>query len=140
MARINTGTGWTAADPAAAGDDHIVLHSSLWTWTTKTADAGTAGQVGINTTAWATATRVNINQQDNGNTDATNAYGKMRAGDIIYLQHATDATRFARYDVTGPPTDNGNWWAFPVVPNTVGSTGVPPSGNTNTVVRLIGHI
>ena len=138
MAKINSGTGWqTAAVPG-------LIHENRWTWTTKTADAANPGQVGVNVynppNTWATATAVNVNQQAADNTDATNAFGKLKVGDGIYLQHATDATRFARYDITAAPTDQGAWWSFPVRLNPAGSSGLVPAGNTATIVRFIGKL
>jgi hypothetical protein len=136
---INTGGGWTGG--TAATQTPGVVYQNAWTWTTKTADAAGLGQVGVNATTWATVTAVNLNDQAADNTDATNAIKKLVVGNFIYLQVATDATRYARYTLITLPTNQGRYWSFPVKPDpATPASGAIPAGNTNIMVRLIGNL
>lgn len=111
------------------------VYTGTWTWTTKTADANTNGQVGINTTAWSTATQINLNEKTTDNADATTFISKIKSGDELRLQQKTDSTRWAKYVVTGTPVDQGAWWSFPVSYEQGG--GNPPGGNADTLVSFL---
>lgn len=111
------------------------LYTGTWTWTTKTADANTAGQIGLNTAAWATANGVNVNRQKADNADTTYYLYRVKAGDQIRLQHKTDSTRYALYNVTGPAVPHGTWVQFPV--SFVQSSGAVPGGNTPTAFTIL---
>ena len=112
------------------------VYSDLWVWTTKTADANTNSQIGINAAIWENATQVNINERTKDNRDvSTLAFPRILIGDQIYLQLKTDSTRFAYFEVTALPTDRGNWWSIPVIFKTGG--GAPPAGNNDTNVSLM---
>jgi hypothetical protein len=116
----------------------IAYNSETWNWTTKTTDANTSGQIGLNTAAFATATAINVNVQASDNRDMTAAFQTLfLSGNEILIQMKTDSTRFGRYTLTGGGTATGNWWAFPVTCTSSGGTIL--SGNTPTVLTLISH-
>lgn len=112
------------------------VYSDIWVWTTKTADANTNGQVGINQTTWSEATQLNLNEQTkDARNISTILFPRILVGDQFYIQHKTDPTRFATYTVSGTPTDNGTWWSIPIT--FVSGAGVPPGGNTDTSLSLL---
>lgn len=116
--------------------DAKTLYSQLWTWTTKTTDANTSGQIGLNTAAWNTATVLNINERTTDNRDMTPAFNILFVtGNQVYIQMKTDATRFARYLITGAGTDHGTWWSFPISHQDSG--GAILAGNTPTVATIL---
>ena len=106
--------------------------SNLWTWTTKTTDAATNGQVGIDSADWASASQVNLNEKATNNTDYKNALDSLKAGNVIQLQMKTDAARRALYEVTGAPVDHGTWRLIPVT--SLEQSGTLPNGNTEIAV------
>ena len=85
-----------------------------WNWTTATT-APAARAVGINTTAWATATQVNISETNAAGNDVTNVLAALEPGDRIYVQDSSDATKWGRFQLTAPGTDQGTWTASPTV-------------------------
>lgn len=125
-----------AGPPGPAGSE--ILFEGVWAWTNKTTDASQNGQVGNDVSDWASATLVNIAERTSNNTDASLVFSRLGAGDGLGLQQQNDASRYCRYDLTGPGVDNGTWWAFPVSLSSVGSSGPTPGGNNATVVRLLG--
>jgi hypothetical protein len=121
--------------PQGPAGESGALYTSQWTWTTKTADANTAGQIGLNSTLWNTATQVNVNKQKADNADVSFYLTAVTAGDFLRLQHKTDSTRYARYLVTGPGTDHGTWWSWPVTVDVYG--GAVPGGTTTTALTIV---
>jgi hypothetical protein len=110
------------------------VYAGEWNWTTKTADAGTAGQVGNDAPDW-NAAHININEQKNDNTDVIPFLSKIKAGDQFHIRQKTDSTRYGLYDITGVGVDKGNWWQFPVTLDESG--GNVPNGNAPTVVAVL---
>jgi hypothetical protein len=108
--------------------------SGTWRWTTSTTDASASGRVGINAVTWATATQLNLNETTLAGGDATNVLAKLKVGDGFYLQDHTDASRWARYTISGTQLDQGTWRAFPVT--FVDASEPPPQNNADTIVTL----
>lgn len=109
-------------------------YAGEWVWTTKTVDAGTAGQVGNDASNWV-ATHININEQKSDNTDVTPYFSRVKVGDQFHIRQKTDSTRYALYDVAALGVDKGNWWQFLVT--LVESGGNVPNGNALTVVTVL---
>jgi hypothetical protein len=84
---------------------------------------------------WNTATQVNVNKQKADNADVSFYLSAVTAGDYLRLQHKTDSTRYARYLVTGPGTDHGTWWSWPVTVDVYG--GAVPGGTTTTALTIV---
>jgi hypothetical protein len=113
-----------------------VIASDIWSWTTNTGSAASSGQVGISSATWAGTTQLNLNEQTkDGRNVVTIAFQRIKTGDLFYLQHKTDPTRFAYLRITGAPTDHGTWWSWPV--SVESSGGAVPGGTTDTDVTLI---
>lgn len=117
--------------PAGAAN---AVYTETWTWTTKTTDAATAGQAGNDTTTWQ-ATQINLNELTAANRDMAAAFPRFKVGDEINIQQKTDSTRWGRYLITAPPTDNGTWWSWPV--SIEESGGLAPAGNTDVSVSFL---
>jgi Collagen triple helix repeat (20 copies) len=139
-------TGATGADstvPGPAGPQGVpgppgstnAIYTATWNWTTKTADANTAKQIGVNAATWAATTQVNVNQQKADNADTTMYLAGVKVGDTLRLQHKTDATRYGSYTVTGAGVDQGAWWSFPV--SFVDGAGAVPGGTTDTALSIL---
>jgi hypothetical protein len=111
-------------------------YSGIWRWTTSTVDAAASGDVGINAASAASATQVHLNEQKRDGTDVSSRFPAVEVGDDIYLQQATDATRWARFDIIGAPTDHGTWWSWPVA-FLEGSTAGSPGQNTDVQVSFL---
>lgn len=111
------------------------LYTATWTWTTKTTDANTAGQTGVNAATWAAATYVNVSQQKADNADVLAYLSRIAVDDEVRVQMKTDATRFGHYRVISLPTDMGSWWRIPVT--MLASSGVVPSGNAPTALTIL---
>jgi hypothetical protein len=120
--------------PGPPGASNAV-YTATWSWTTKTADANTAGQIGLNATSWAATTQININQQKADNADVAVYLARIEVGGQLYLQMKTDSTRHAYYDVTGTPVDHGNWWSVPVT--FASGAGAIPGGTTLTALSIL---
>jgi hypothetical protein len=108
-------------------------YTDIWVWTTKTTDASTASQIGVNATTWAAVTQLNVSEKTKDGRDlSTLAFPKFAVGDQIYLQMKIDSTRFAYFTITGAGTDNGTWWSWPVTVVAGQYGGAVPSGNNDT--------
>lgn len=119
------------AGPPGSGS---AMYSGIWRWTTNPVSSATAGQVGNSSgTAWDT-NFVHINEQREDNTDLTARLATVKIGDLIRLQHKTDSARWASYQITGAPTDQGTWWRYPVI--LLESGGNPPNNSTETLVSF----
>src|SRR5262245_7532750 len=93
--------------PAAGGDGSGGMNLiGTWRWTTSVG-APSARDVGINTSAWNTATMLNISETSEPGADASNVLSSLQPNDTIYLQDKSDATRWAKYKITLPATDFG---------------------------------
>jgi hypothetical protein len=110
-------------------------YTSTWSWTTKTTDAASRGQVGVNAATWAAVTQVNVNEQNGNNADVSAFMARVKVGDEIYLQQKTDATRWGRYQITALPTDQGTWWSWPV--SYEDGDGNPPNNNADTGLSFL---
>jgi hypothetical protein len=108
--------------------------SGTWRWTTSTTDASASGRVGINQATWAATSQLNLNETTLAGGDATNVLAKLKIGDGFYLQDHTDASRWARYTISGTPVDQGTWRQFPVT--FVDGTEPTPANNADTIVTL----
>jgi hypothetical protein len=126
-------TGPTGAQGPAGFSN--ALYTATWTWTTKTADANTAGQIGVNAATWGAATYINVNQQKADNADVLPYLARIAVGDELRVQMKTDATRFGQFLVLSPPVDMGTWWRIPVTMET--SSGLPPGGNAPTALTIL---
>jgi hypothetical protein len=90
------------------------LYTSTWTWTILTTNAAQICKLGINATAWSTATVINVNKQKFDNADTTIYLSRIQVGDQLHVQADVDSTIFGLYQVTAPGTDHGTWYSFPV--------------------------
>lgn len=110
-------------------------YAGEWSWTTKTADAASNGQIGIAGTTWADATHVNVSEKRSDNTDVTPYLARVKIGDQLHVRQKTDSAKYALYNVTAAPEDMGTWWKFTVT--VAESGGTIPGGNTATILTLL---
>ena len=114
-------------DPPGGGGAII---TGTFDWTTSTTNATTSGRVGINTGAWNTATQINISKDNKSGTDVSAVLFQIQPDDEMYIQVASDATRWGKYKIAQAATDQGSWVSFPV---TLIDTGGGLPGNNNDV-------
>jgi hypothetical protein len=91
--------------------------------------------VRLDTAAWNTATQLRISKTTTSGVDAANALLALNVGDDVYLQDSTDAASWGRFDITGQPTDHGDWLSYPIAYLT--SAGATPPNNRNTEASFI---
>jgi microcystin-dependent protein len=125
---------WWPFDPSAngGGGGGGLIYSADWNWTTT---AVISGQVKTDTSAWATATQLLIAEMNRDNFDTTNVWANIEPGHLIYIQDVGDATKWARYEVTAPGTDQGIYWTVPIS-HVESGPGGQPANNRTTRVRV----
>ena len=97
-----------------------------WRWDTSTSGAVGSGKLGIDASTWAAATQIRISEFTDDGTDASAGLDLIVAGETISIQQQNDATRWAKYDITGPTVDHGTYRTMPV---TYHDSGAQPSSN-----------
>lgn len=125
---------WYLIDPTNVGQTISPL--GQWKWTTATSGAPASGQIGIDTVVFATATTIRISETTDPGTDASTLLTSfLVSGAELFIQEKDDATRWARYNITGAPTDVGTYRTIPVT-LVAGST-VMPQNNRVMAVGVI---
>lgn len=122
---------WPGGGVADGGGSAIL--SGTWNWTTSVTDAA-SGRIGLNTTAWSTATTINISKTSGASVDVSNALAKLATGHVLYIQQSDDATIWGRYDVTGPAVDKGAYVSVPA--RYSNSQGAVPANNRQMSVMV----
>jgi len=89
---------------------------------TADADPG-AGKVRFDNTTFSAITQIFADDLDNNGLDISARYENIKAGDIIYGQQSTDATKSVLFDVLGPAVDAGGYFQIPVAFNQAGTGG-----------------
>lgn len=131
LGRSRTGEWWVIAP---AGDK--VTHVGNWRWTNATG-AASAGQLGIDAASWAAAAHVNVAETTDGGADLSTVLGTIGAGTGLYVQEQDDATRWARYSVTGAGIDQGAYRSFPVT-LVDGSAALPQNNRVVSLATISG--
>src|SRR5215467_8482804 len=107
------------------------VYSGTWRWTTSTAGDPGTGYVGLDSNVATAATQVRISEMTANGNDASNTYPKFKVNDEIYLQESADATTWAKYKITGPATDQGVYWTFPVTFESAGTGSLKNNADMN---------
>ena len=130
-------TMWWPQDPVPPSEGGVggAILRAIYRWTTDISGAPASGYVGINTTAWNTATQVRINKMTNAPADVSNILGLAEPGDTIYLQDNIDSTKYGRYELTHGFSDQGSWGYYDVTFMDSGAGGMP--GNNRDMLVLI---
>lgn len=122
--------------PAGQPGDFMI--GGVWTWigTAMAAPHTQVGRIGVNhdTPALATAVWIHKIYTSSPQVDWSILIGRLKIGDRVLVQLASDATSWYRYAVTGPVTTNGNTLVIPVT--YVDGAGVEPSNGNNILVIL----
>jgi len=106
-------------------------YTGTWRWTTSTTGDPGTGYVGLNSATATAATQVRISEMTANGNDAANTYPKFKVNDEIYLQESADATTWAKYQITGPASDQGAYWTFPVTFESAGTGSLKNNANMN---------
>ena len=88
-----------------------------------------------NTGTWTTATHLYVQHSNANNVDASAFVRAIKAGDDVALQHKTDASRWARFNVTAPAADNGTW--FDLVVSYLDGGGALPNSGSDIVFAIL---
>jgi len=73
-----------------------------------------SGYVALNNATASAATLIWIHYITNANNDVTVVIKSLQVGSNLYLQDKADSTRFAKYQITATPVDNGTYAAVAV--------------------------
>jgi len=92
--------------------------------------------VALNTAAANTATLIWIHYITNANNDLTVVIKSLQVGSNLYLQDKADSTRFAKYQITATPVDNGTYAAVAVTWLSSG-TGAAFTNNESIYLGLV---
>lgn len=106
------------AGPAAS-------HIGAWSWSANQSLPPQSGQMRTNTGNWQAATTIYLADHTADNVDvATWLPAILDAGSQLHVQQKTDSSRWARFDISGPWENQGNYFALAAV-WTEGSTTLP---------------
>ena len=83
-------------------------------FSTATAAPPASGYVQLNAATASAATLIWIHYTTNANNDLTVVIKGLQVGSNLYLQDKADSTRFAKYQITATPVDNGTYAAVAV--------------------------
>ena len=109
--------------------EHAHGWNAEWGFSSNTAAADPGnGKARLNA-AVATATELYLSALDAHDTDWSPELNALRAADALRLQDRDDATRWARFTVTGPAVDAGAWLRVPVAWLSDGPTPLVPTNN-----------
>src|SRR5262245_47285531 len=118
-----TSSQWVPATPVAKGDPGPTgpqgapgQSSSVmdYRFSTATAAPPASGYVALNNATASSATLIWIHYMTNANNDVTVVIKSLQVGSNLYLQDKADSTRFAKYQITAAPVDNGMYAAVAV--------------------------
>jgi hypothetical protein len=123
----HTIAGSTCVALTSAGGGTGIQEAWKFDTTTTAADPG-SGKFRYNTATPSTVTQIYLDRITSGGMDFSNYLRTFAAGDTVTVQDNGNATNWAKYTLSAPPTDNGGWWTLGVT--FVGSGGVLPSNNT----------
>jgi len=100
-----------------SGSDHTrgAALSGEWRFQTSTATAPPSGRFRMNNVTYAGTTELYFSDTTDNGVDVTNFLTLLDVGERIYFQRETDGSQFGVFDLTGPTTDEGNWFRIPVV-------------------------
>jgi hypothetical protein len=107
-----------------------ILRSS-WKYTTKV-NPDVAGDITLNAGTWAAATQVKMNKISAGGVDVTTVISTFQVGDTLYIQDSADASKWGKYSITGPFSNQGSWGYFPVT--YIESSGALPANNSGVLM------
>src|SRR5215475_8112658 len=111
---------WVPATPTVKGDPGPQgapgQSSSVidYRFSTATVAPPASGYVALNNATASAATLIWIHYTTNANNDLTVVIKGLAVGSNLYLQDKGDSTRFAKYQVTATPVDNGTYAAVAV--------------------------
>src|SRR5262245_17984930 len=112
-----------------------VSSTGYWNFVAATtaSDPG-SGKLKFNNAVVASATASYLSDTTSAGTDATQVLSSLRTGDTVYVQDRGNSANWARFTLSGGPTDNGAWFTLPVTH--VSSAGSVPSNNSPLVLQL----
>lgn len=127
-------------DPVVDTTSTVITISGAWLWSTQNG-APTSKQIRTNTANWgAGVNQLNISNTDNGGADRSPGMDAIKPGDVVRLEHSTDATRWATFTVTAISIPQTGYHTIPVSP--LGSGGTVPNSGTqiNVILQLSNQI
>src|SRR5215475_8609528 len=111
---------WVPATPTVKGDPGPQgapgQSSSVidYRFSTATVAPPASGYVALNNATASAASLIWIHYTTNANNDLTVVIKSLQVGSNLYLQDKGDSTRFAKYQITATPVDNGTYAAVAV--------------------------
>jgi hypothetical protein len=105
-----------------------------WMWNSQ-APPPLTGQVRTDSRAWLGATKLHVDKTSDGGVDATTVLTSIKIGDVVRLEHQTDASRYAEFLAAGPGVLTVNAYVITVTYRAGGGT-IPLSG-TRVLLQLL---
>src|SRR5215475_2141744 len=133
---------WVPATPTVKGDPGPQgapgQSSSVidYRFSTATVAPPASGYVALNNATASAASLIWIHYTTNANNDLTVVIKSLQVGSNLYLQDKGDSTRFAKYQITATPVDNGTYAAVAVTWVSSG-TGAAFTNNESIYLGLV---
>jgi len=107
--------------------------SGVWRYSNNTtmADPG-SGAFRLNAATFAATSQIALDILTDGSVDVSNFLKTLVSGDIIQFQDQSNSANWARYHLSGAPTNNTGWFLLPVTPDA--SAGSAVTNNTPCLV------
>ena len=121
--------------PGPPGPAGVGVEQFIWNYDTSAtmADPG-SGRLRTNTPAGTAATLIALSAWPLSGVDIGNMLRSLTAGDLLFFQEADDSHNWGRYELTGPPVDNGTWFQVPVYG--IGTAGGTINKNQGLLIRF----
>lgn len=127
---VRNSLAWTALPPAVTG-------LGVWRYRTETVVAPASGQIRFDNADISLATEFYLHEtNDNGGDVSTFLDLLATAGDVLYMQDVTDATKYVVIEL-GTVVDNGAYRTFQIA-NILEGGGGEPSQNTQVTIVAAG--
>lgn len=119
---------WTVEYPATEAV------TSTWSWK-STAGTTDPGAKNLAPDVVATPANLRFSTTNVNGVDARNLLVTIATGDTLVIQQKNDSTKWAKFTVRAPITDNTTWFNVPVTVASVAPAGYP-SNNADTIVEF----
>ena len=130
--KVRVGDTWyeVAGGEVIAGSGDLMA-SRTWSWGAIEDPPMSSGQVAVNTEPGALISTVYLSDHDLMGIDWSLTVAGLTTGDFITLQYAADAASWHRFQLTDPPSKDGETWTFAVVSDDGSPPGsAPPVGSS----------
>src|SRR5262245_37625332 len=111
--------------------------SAVWRFSSTVPSSPTdpsSGKLTLNNSSGPSATSICISDLTDAGTDVSSYLSSLQAGDVVYLQDQSDASKWLRYNLTTAPVDHTSWHELAV--SYVSGPGGAITNNSPVLVTL----